>query len=267
VNYQVYPNAPLALAAVEVRYPYTPGLASHSRIAALQELLSDVAPLAEPAFEKEIPLAMASVPVDRQLLRFRSRDQSTAVTITDTNVIVESAAYPGYPAYRPLLDLVLRALTKDRLPVGLQRIGLRYINEVRAPDVASPTLDWQEWLEPTLLAPANFQERVTLPVRSWQGLVQFDHGLRGGLVLRYGPGEGYAVDRSAIKRPGPSQDGHFFLLDLDSYWEAPADDIPAFDAGDVLALCDRLHDPIKSVFECSLSDKLRDQVLKKWGTE
>jgi uncharacterized protein (TIGR04255 family) len=55
-----------------------------------------------------------------------------------------------------------------------------------------------------------------------------------------------------------SPTGSYFLIDIDSGWNAPVDDLPEFAVGEVLDVLDRLHAPVREVFERMITDKLRD---------
>ncbi|MCH7583274.1 MAG: TIGR04255 family protein, partial [Acidobacteria bacterium] len=53
----------------------------------------------------------------------------------------------------------------------------------------------------------------------------------------------------------------YFLLDIDSFWEARS--FEEYDADRILEISDDLHRPVRSLFETSITDRLRDQVLRK----
>ncbi|MFC2725538.1 MAG: TIGR04255 family protein, partial [Bifidobacterium dentium] len=63
-----------------------------------------------------------------------------------------------------------------------------------------------------------------------------------------------------LRRPLPSP-GPLFKLDIDSYWQP--DDIPVFDPNRILAIADKLHDPVRSMFEGLITNRLRNEVLRR----
>lgn len=50
-------------------------------------------------------------------------------------------------------------------------------------------------------------------------------------------------------------------MDIDSFW-APSDGFPEFDIEMLLAMCDDLHAPVRSLFERLITDRLRKEVLR-----
>jgi hypothetical protein len=55
-------------------------------------------------------------------------------------------------------------------PSGYERVGLRYVDEVRVP-VEGKT-DWADWVHPSLLG-ARPDEGVGLPLSDWRGVSRF----------------------------------------------------------------------------------------------
>ena len=62
-------------------------------------------------------------------------------------------------------------------------------------------------------------------------------------------------------RPAPPG-GHFFLLDTDAAWTLPPDEgVPEATVEFVRTVADRLHRPVKDLFEARLTERLRSEVL------
>jgi uncharacterized protein (TIGR04255 family) len=121
------------------------------------------------------------------------------------------------------VDLGPRPHSYRRPPssAGVTRAGLRYIDEVRAPNGEGP--GWAQWL-PDIMSP-GLPELAAIgasPV-AWNGAAQYRIGHDRSLVLRYGqqaaqPGLVVHPDRP-LRRSGPRPVGPFFLLDFDASWE------------------------------------------------
>ena len=261
---EIYPHAPVVLVAIEVRHP--PASMSNQTAAHAKKLLADVCPLSRPATVTTIN-TVAGQPPDVKtspVTRFMSRDRTLAVSFQPEAVLVETTKHDRYERLRSVLKLAVTA-RQDMEPVdGLDRIGLRYIDEVRVPSLSEDLTTWSDWVDESLLGPARAATPLGLAVEQWQGVTQFATNDGNTLVLRYGPRHGYSVDPAGdLKRPTPPP-GPFFLLDLDSFWSA-GEVVPPFELNSVLERADALHTPVRSMFESLITDRLREEVLRDAG--
>jgi hypothetical protein len=84
----------------------------------------------------------------------------------------------------------------------------------------------------------------------------------GHTYLAYG-----ATPTSSVESDGPLILNHFdepcFLLDIDSYQAGQVKCPVADSEPEVLATLDRLHDSVEAVFNYCITDKLRDEVLRR----
>jgi uncharacterized protein (TIGR04255 family) len=195
-------------------------------------------------------------------------------------LVVETTRYGQFERLRDLLVWALDARLSVGPLDGLERVGLRYIDEIRVPDSngaatrAGDTAEadtgpaWEQWIAVSLLGPAPLGADMGLRAVQWQGLTVFgpaESGLAAGpaatsgggvgtqggtdsLVLRYGPAEGYALDpggdlKRAVPPPGP-----FFLLDVDSFWTSGSE-VPSMDRDELVRIASRLHAPVRTLFE------------------
>jgi len=272
---EVYPKSPLVLVAVEVRHPDA-GPLTDVQQRQLKSLLAPGLPLSRPFLGAPGLVASIGPGSDPQLAsiqspaipRFMSRDIFTSVTFHRDAVVVETTSYQGHP---PLFDLV-RQVLRARLEVGpldgVERVGLRYIDEVRTPGEGAPGA-WGLWIDPSLLGPGLLAGRGGLSNDAWQGLATYSGDLAGrapfdrmSLVLRYGVGDGYAVAPSGDLRRTTPPPGPFFLIDIDSYWSA-RDVVPVLDLDELEANLKGLHTPARTLFENAITDRLRNEVLRK----
>lgn len=267
MSHEIYPNAPIVLVACEIRHPSAPEL-SPREIRAFRAAFRERLPLFKPVESQtlEIVNGVPRSPVRETSPRFVSRDRTRAVTVARERVVIETTAYVGFDDLRASIEDAMNAVVEIRLPDGIERIGLRYIDEVRVPAGSDGGADWSEWVDQDVLGPSGRAEELGMKARDWQGLARFDAGKSHTLVVRYGPRTGFAVNPGEPLRRHPTEaaPGPFFLLDFDSFWES-ADDVPEFTTDGVVHRCDALHAPIRGLFETLITDRLRDEVLRHHG--
>lgn len=264
-------NPPLALTVLEIRYPELAGGFEEEMLHIVRRAVRDRLPLLEPQTEEQVELTPgAPVPMTvqrRPLLRFGSRDRTTALLIKQDALAVETTDYAGWSqSFRPLVEQATRALGRANPPDGVRRIGLRYIDEIRVPGVGKKSGDWKGYINDHLLAAANPEIIPSgMQAQQWQGIVQYRTSSASALTVRYGPQHGYAVDPAGpARRKNPPPPGHFFLLDSDCFW-SDEEEVPEYDPEWIMERCDLLHAPAKQFFTIAVTDRLRDEVFDAKG--
>ncbi|WP_419923631.1 TIGR04255 family protein [Candidatus Poriferisocius sp.] len=264
-----FPNPPLVLTVLEIRYPEIADGLGDSERAGLKSALNEYLPLMESQIEEQFAVAVgASAPASvqrRMFPRFGTRDRTTALLVKQDALVLETTAYAGWEEhFRPLVSEAIVALERVSRPDGVLRVGLRYIDEIRVPGIESAPGDWRGYIDKHLLAgaaPEFIPEHMRPSV--WQGVAQYQTTAGSTLVVRYGPQEGYAVDpQIPTRRKNPSRSGLFFLLDSDSFWLGE-EQVPEFNADWILERCDLLHAPVREFFQIAVTDKLRDEVFSR----
>jgi len=231
--------------------------------------LADALPIAEPIQEQTILFGTEGTPDVKGRFAFRlaSRDRTTAATLSPNRLALETSDYKKYEDFRRLLATLLEVLQEFGRPAGVERIGLRYIDEIRIPDLsASDPSAWRTYMDDALLAPADLAAEALpeMQAQTLNGLLHFENREhQTTIVVRYGALEGRVVDPDGpLRLKTPTQPGPFFLFDIDSFWNA-GEVIADFDAASMIDTCDRLHQPISSIFERCITERLRDDVLRK----
>ena len=188
----IYPNAPLAMVAVEVRFPEQPDGVGRRARDAIRAAVRESLPLVENITQEEIQVALgAPIPASvqrRTFPRFVTRDRTTTLVVNETTMILETTQYSGYAGFRPLIETVLDAVARTTQPDGVLRVGLRYIDEIRVPSIKNLPGDWSGYIDSHLLAavdPAFLPSELT--PRTWQGLVQYSTGPDCTLTFRIRP--------------------------------------------------------------------------------
>ena len=270
-THEVYPNAPLALVAVEVRFPNSAG--TRPLPMNLQRSFRDLLGegwVIESQKIQQVSVAVSAagaVPQATSMLtiqRFTVRDRTLAVAITEESLTIEATRYRHYPEFRETVARAVAAAAEVLLPDGIVRVGMRYIDEVRVPDIAEEAPSaWQEWVDASLIAPElGAMSDAGFVSTGWEGVAQYSTGPDKKLVLRYGPRAGYVVNPvGPLKRTAPPGPGPLFAMDFDCFWEPP--DIPEFDPGIIMDTCDKLRRPIRALFDMLVTDKLLAEFTKE----
>jgi uncharacterized protein (TIGR04255 family) len=263
---EIYPNDPLQLVAFELRMPYVPTFAGQeAAAAALYARLRDTLPIIGSgpvaavqihAGEGGISTREAPIP-----LRLLNRNKTLSVTISPTALIVETSGYEHFEVFEAVIRTLLEAAGSD--VAGIERVGLRYINEVRVRDVKTVN-DWQAYINPTLLAGLDMDNDFS--AEAIHGMVQYELGEGRRVNMRFGAlPEGGIVNPAGPLRFKTSDGGPYFLIDLDSFWTAPEDETPEFTVDRTMEICLSLRPPLHALFEAAITDRLRDEVLRREG--
>lgn len=258
---EVYRNPPAALVAVEVRHTASAALTSDEE-ARVKALVGDVFPLAQPlqpglVFSMGFPNP-GGPGAPQAPPRYTNRERTIAVTFAPQLLLLETTKHESFAALNELLGLVVGARQEVAPVDGLERLGLRYIDEIRVPD--PEPIDWSKWVHCSLVGPADVGAELGLSLIEHQALGHFQVSDGHSLNLAYGPRRGHAVADKPLVRTLPPA-GPFFLLDIDSSWTAQGI-IPEFDPTFITRLCEELHVPVNALFEALITDNLREQVLR-----
>jgi uncharacterized protein (TIGR04255 family) len=261
-----YPNAPVALVTMEIRHPATDSLSeSSSSSAELKRLLSEHLPIERQA--QDVAWAMGAggspTPAAERFVRYVNRDNTLAASMKTQAIVIETTAYTNFDA---LLDVVMRVIdarSQVSSLVGVERLGLRYVLEIRVPVGVDGRIEWSNWIAEPLLGPQRIAP-AGLSLTEWQGAAVYREAQPGkSMIVRYGPGVGQALDASYhLRRTMPAQQGPFFLMDIDSFW-TPTGSIPEYDRNAVLTTFQDLYEPARTVFQEMLTNRLKDDLLSR----
>jgi len=251
-NGEVYPNAPLALVAAEIRY--TP-VTERSLGMPVQKLIRDqlgddwvIRNDTTQTFQAGVgPDGPQASMTHETFARITSRQRTKVVTVRPDSLTIEVTDYKHFADFRSLLEQASAATEQVLHPDGIVRAGLRYIDEVTVP--ASPP-DWSRWLIDSLFPPSS----ETLVPSQWTGTVQYNVDVDQLLVFRYGPSPGPVVSPSGHLRRLRTPEGPVFMLDFDSSWQPS--DIPEFNAESIVAAADRLRSPLRGLFDSLIKPDL-----------
>lgn len=259
--------APLAFVAAEVRVSYTPALVADPTVAALSSVL---VALPVPQREQRQTLVIGSTPAPPEVaVRLTSRDVMTSLTITATSLTLETTSYQGVEAFSALFAECMRAVAGLVAPSAVERVGLRYVNELR---VAEPIAILEQWrgyvcaevLGAVLGAGAALDSAGVkgTTASALQTVVAFELPGQRALTGRFVPLSGPpAIGSNPLRRPEVPADGPYFVVDLDAYWPSgPATGEP-FDPGELLSMVTALHAPIEAMFLWATTEQFRKDAL------
>src|SRR5258708_913017 len=153
----VFANSPLRLVIAQIRFPILLRFGDSTFLAPFHEAIrSDY-----PHVLRENQVSVALSPRGLQagpgenMVRFRSRDASLSVIVSETAITLEAGRGSdersfGYVTAELFLDRFDRIMEAARETFGItdrDRLGLRYVNELRYPE-AETAADWGNLLNP-----------------------------------------------------------------------------------------------------------------------
>jgi uncharacterized protein (TIGR04255 family) len=262
------PNAPLAIAALELRFPEQPQAVGPQARRLMRDILRPVLPLIENVTENTIEFGLgAPTPQTskRTFPKFVNRTRTSALVVNPSTMVLETTVYEGYEGFRALFEEAVTAVEAAIRPDGILRVGIRYIDEIRVPSITALPGDWSGYIDRHFLATVDPEllEQTGLTPELWQGFVRYSTGLDSALQVRYGPANGHAVNPAGpTRRVNAPPPGPYFLLDSDSFWE-PNNEVPEFDVSTILDACDRLHPATRSIFNAVSEPKLVEEVYSR----
>lgn len=260
---EVYPNAPVVVVTVEIRHTETPVLTQPER-KLVKQALSQWTPIQRSSKQFAVTIMPAAPGVGDQSVeefpKYFSRDSMLAISFRKESVVIEATRYDGWRAFREVIEAAAGARVKIGVPDAVERVGIRYLNEIRPIETAP--VDWSQWVNANILGPVELSDAVGLKAKQWQGLAVYGPSDGRSLVMRYAPGDGQAVETSQELVRGKFTPGPFMWIDIDSFWLHEAT-LPEFDTGPLMAKCDELHTPLRALFEKLITPKLRNEVLRR----
>jgi len=268
-----YAQDTLRFVAAEVRFPVVEALGVQVP-QAFRDRLRERFPIQEPLNQMTFTVGATGPtgPLAQQAIRqrFMPRDRLMSVTVGHDAVVLETTAYETWTDFRDLFMEVLSGLADAQRPDGYLRLGLRYVDEIRVPEEVPTVADWRGWVADALVEPFTIDD--TAPPTSATIALQYGQYPGYQTLFRAAPfASGRTVqDEGPLLVPFATPDGPYFLLDTDSSWFDPQSAVPEFDVAAMAEMFNKLHAPCKRLFERSLGQRLRPEVLdhlreEVWG--
>lgn len=246
-EHEVYANAPLVLVTAQLSYAHEPRLNTADVRDVFAEEVRGVLPVLDvETIERDGDESIKQ-------LRATNENRTISAAVSTQSLTVEATEYTHFDAFAALLTACFTGLERAVGSVYVERVGIRYVDEVRPPEIES-TRDWEEWISPDLVAPARLLPEM--PTAGLRGITVYGVGDRTVMVFQWGEVIGHSVVApSTVVRKRVPDTGRFFVLDADAFWspESPISVPPT-------KLVDRfgeLHAPVSAVFRASLTEKAK----------
>jgi uncharacterized protein (TIGR04255 family) len=256
-NREIYPNAPLKLVTFEFRFaPIELLPATIDRLAAG---LRDRYPIRGPALQQFV-IGPAGASTSSGGIRLFDQPRQQAVTFENQRIVFETSRYHRFEELRDAIARVLGVVDTVDLVLVPIRVGLRYIDEIDEALLPEPGA-WTRYISPALSSPLQHFDPAP---QEHQSAALFEGSEGRNVVLRYGLMRQPAVDPTGALVIEAPPAGPYYLIDIDSAWQGQEDATPL--AEWLLGKLDDLHSPIRHLFETSITDDLRNEVLRKETT-
>ncbi|MFK4084007.1 TIGR04255 family protein [Kribbella sp. NPDC020789] len=252
---EVFPFAPLALVAAELRFAYSPRLGQRETLDALALALEDELPVVRPVQKTSITFPGGESEVENVYRLFNS-DSTLSLSITATAVTLESTKYSEFSSFISILMRAAEQIERLRAVHALERIGLRYIDEIRVPVPIDDARDWRGWVADPLVDLLDVAGKMKATTS--QGVVEYDLGDSRRLAFRFAAINGDPVVgtdpllRDPLPGPGP-----YFVLDVDAYWQPGRSELSEFISGYIETHLHGLHGPTGAAFQDAITDQAR----------
>ncbi|MDX3548822.1 TIGR04255 family protein [Streptomyces europaeiscabiei] len=257
---EVYSNPPLALVTAEVRYPYAPRLRQADTLDRIQLALEDELPIRKTEERATLEFTLAggmNKTKNMQVYRYLDRTSTHSAVISPEAFTIETTRYTDFPDFLALLLKVATAIADEKAIPAIERVGIRYIDEIRVPEKIKDASQWGNWVAPALLPQLN--PGVGL-LKSSQGVSFFETGESTYLQFQYAAVDGAPiVSNKPLRRLTRPESGKFFVLDFDSFWQSRTpEDSRSFTTEFLEDTLTRLHQPTGKMFQAAITDRLRD---------
>lgn len=252
---EVFANAPLVYVAFEARFPLVPTLTDDESLAHFADVFSERLPVPDTAALMSARDAAAGAGPER-LLRFMNRERTVSVAVTRTSLSVETTSYDQWPSFRELIVSAVETVAGRARVAGVERVGLRYIDEIRVPDLIPDAASWSGWIADDVLG--HFSLVPAMTAESFTTEATFA-GESGRMVVRYAALDGTGVvSDEPLRRAIPATEGPFFVIDADSFRDAPGALMLDFTSEVIGHAVDELHDPLGVLFQSTITDRSRE---------
>ena len=260
-NREVFANAPLALVAAEIRFTDAARLRQQQTKDDVTIALENRFPFAEQLQGSQITLNVTPGGAPPQIQErvgvvLRNAKSTETLTILSGSLIYETTAYAHFDALLEAVTATCDALEAAQVRPALQRIGLRYVDEVLVPEPITDVRQWAKWIDGHLvsqlaLGPEGY------PATAMQSASTYD--LRDGKGLNFrcaALNQGPVVVPQFLKRPA-IQSGPFFVLDFDGFHDYTGQEAVPLSSKVVLEALSSVHVPCGTAFQRSITDDAR----------
>lgn len=264
---EVFPNSPLALVAAEIRFTDAPRLRQAETLDAIAVAVESILPV-HGQVEGGVNIQIINGQPQMQVLTGRVMkdvDSTAAMSVFPDRLSFETTAYTEYSAFKELVISCADALVSAGVAPAMQRVGLRYLDEIRVADAkVADARQWGDWIDRRLVDQLQLGPAAA-PVSRAEGVISYDLGDRKGLNFRFAalPVGAVVVTNNLVRRPF-AENVPFFVLDFDGYQDFAGPKATLLDTSVVAMSLDAVHGPAGETFQNAITDHARE--LFRGGT-
>lgn len=257
-NREVFANAPLALVAAEVRFTDAARLRQQQTKDEVAIALEERFPFAEPLRRSDLTLTLGGPPQVQELLGvvLKNAHSTETLTVMSKSLTYETTAYGSIDGLLEAVAAACDTLVAAKVRPAVQRVGIRYIDEVRVPEPITDVRQWRKWINDRLIGhltvgPEDF------PATTTQGVSTYDLGGGRGLNVRFAAlNQGAIVVPQFLKRR-PIVSGPFFVLDFDGFQDFSGKEAVPLSSDIVRESLSAVHVHCGTAFQRSITDEAR----------
>lgn len=259
-NREVFPNSPLALVAAEIRFSDAARLRRQETLDHIAIALEGRFPVAQPLQQTNVNIGGPAQPPEIQMttgVQLKDVNNTASLALTAGSLTYETTAYTEFEDLVEAVVASCHAVVDSDVTPAIQRIGLRYIDEVRVPAMISDARQWSGWIDGRLIDHLSIGPENS-PVTTAQGIMSYDLGEGRGLNFRFAAlNQGAVVVSPTLKRT-PFEPGPFFVLDFDGFDDFSGKDTTLLAPEVVGKTLEAVHSPAGATFQKSITDKARE---------
>jgi uncharacterized protein (TIGR04255 family) len=254
---EVFPDAPLALVAAEIRFTDAARLRQQQTKDEVAIALEERFPFAEPLQQTDFNLTPIAPPQIQQRIGvvLKNATSTETLTIMSQSLTYETTAYTNFDDLLEAVTTACGALIAAKVRPAMRRVGLRYIDEVRVPEAITDVRQWGKWIDHRLIDQLDVGPDV--PATMTQSVSTYDLGGGKGLNFRYAAlNQGPVVVPKFLKRPA-IESGPFFVLDFDGFHDFTGGQAVSLSSATVRENLSAVHIPCGTAFQRSITDEAR----------
>lgn len=257
---EVFPSSPLALVAAEIRFSDAPRLRQPETLDSIAVAVESLLPVHE-RVQGTVNIQVVNGQPQIQVATGRlmkNADSTSAMSVFPDRLSFETISYTEYATFKENVVACVQALVSAGVTPAIQRVGLRYLDEIRVPDpkVADARL-WSDWVDASLVDHLHLGPDGT-PVARADGTISYNLGDSRGLNFRFAalPHGAVVVPVNLARRPF-AENVPFFVLDFDGYQDFTEPKATLLSTAAVVMTLDAVHGPAGETFQKAITDQAR----------
>jgi uncharacterized protein (TIGR04255 family) len=258
---EIFSNAPLALVTAEIRFTDAARLRQQQTKDEVTIALEERFPFAEPLQRAEVNLNIGPGGAQPQIhervgVVLKNTSSTETLTVMSESLTYETTEYISFENLLEAVTAACESLHAAKVRPAMQRVGLRYIDEVRVSEPVTDARQWNTWINDRLVGALDIGPEG-FPATGLQGVSTFDLGEGKGLNFRFAAlNQGPIVVPQYLKRPAIAS-GPFFVLDIDGFHDFTGQDTTPLSAEVVRESLSAVHVPCGTTFQRSITDRAR----------